>query len=194
MVTEQASWCQNGRVASYRDKYNPEALHFLGSVASKSFLGGAIFLCVLLIVWAALAGEAVGRTVHMLLSVMVIAAAVAAWPKSILLDQKGLTQHRVSGSRLLEWKDVKSIELTTEFKLPQRAGRFPTKTLRLASEDGKTFIEHTPRHTDFHRFVFEIQRHGVKLPEELGLITAPNLSRLTSAKEPMPEGLRRRLP
>lgn len=134
------------------------------------------------------------RTASIVLSLAVASLAIAAWPKEIVLDQEGLTQHHFSGKRLLAWKDVGSIELTTEFRLPPRAGRLPTQTLRVTSQNGRTFVEHTPRHTDFHRFVFEIQRHGVKLPEELGHITAPNLSRLTSAKEPMPEGLHRRWP
>lgn len=191
-ISEQASWCHNRRVASYRDKYNPEALHFPGSAESKSFLSATVFVCVLLIVWAALTGDVLGRTVHILLAGAVICAAVAAWPKAILLDQKGLTQHHGTGKHLLEWSEAANIEMTPEFRLPLRKGRFPTQTLRITSKDGKVSVLHTPRHTDFHRFVFEIQRHGVALPEEFGHITAPNLSRLTSAKEPMPENLKRR--
>ncbi|MBE0659800.1 MAG: hypothetical protein IH602_19055 [Bryobacteraceae bacterium] len=181
-------------MASYRDKHNPEGLHFLGSGGSKSFLGCTIIVCMLLIVWAAFTGGPLGRAINILLSLIIIAAAAAAWPKSILLDQRGLTQRHGTGKRLLEWSDLGRIEQSTEFGLPLRKGRFPTQTLRIRSKDGRTSVVHTPRHTDFHRFVFEIQRHGVKLPEELGHITAPNVSRLTSAKEPMPEGLRRRWP
>jgi hypothetical protein len=153
-----------------------------------------LFLCFLLIVWAVFGGSPLVRAVNFLLVAAVAGMAVAAWPKSILLDQKGLTQRHGTGNRLLEWKDAGSVEMTTEFGLPLRTGKYPTRTLRVRSADGKTCVVHTPRHTDFHRFVFEIQRHGVKLPEELGHITAPNLSRLTSAKEPMPEGLKRRWP
>lgn len=181
-------------MGSYRDKYNPEALHFPGAGAAKSFLACTILVAALLIIWAAFTGSLVDRTVNVSLALVVIAVSIAAWPKSILLDQEGLTQHGLTGKRMLAWKEIGSIELTSEFHLPQRSGRFPTQTLIAGSIDGNVRVHHTPRHTDFHRFTFELQRHGVKLPEELGHITAPNLSRLTSAKEPMPEGLRRREP
>ena len=181
-------------MASYRDKYNPEALHFPGSAASKAFLAVVLFLCLLLIVWAAVSGSLLQRMLNTLLAVAVAGMAAAAWPKSILLDQNGLTQHHGTGKRQLAWQEAGSVEMTSEFGLPLRGGRYPTRSLRVRSRDGKICVVHTPRHTDFHRFAFEIQRHGVKLPEELGHITAPNLSRLTSAKEPMPEGLHRRWP
>ncbi|MBA3975657.1 MAG: hypothetical protein C0504_15740 [Candidatus Solibacter sp.] len=167
-------------------------MHFPGSAGSKSFLTATLFVCVLLIVWAAMTGGVLGRTVNIVLAGLVICAALAAWPKAILLDQRGLTQHRGTGKQLLEWSETGAIELSPEFRLPPRKGKFPTMTLRIVSKDGKQSVVHTPRHTDFHRFLFEIQRHGVKLPAELGHITAPNVSRLTSAKEPMPENLKRR--
>lgn len=179
-------------MASYRDQHNPEALHFLGSAASKSFLALTILICLLLIIWAAVSGGTLSAMLNLLMALLVIAASAAAWPKSILVDQRGLTQHHGTRKRLLEWSDAGAAELSSEFLLPLRSGRFPTRTLRITSKDGKTKVVHTPRHTDFHRFAFEIQRHGVKLPAELGTVTAPNLSRLTSAKEPMPDGLRRR--
>ena len=179
-------------MASYRDQHNPEALHFLGAAGSKSILACTILVCLLLIVWAAFTGGPLERTINIVLALLVMAAAAAAWPKSILVDQRGLTQRHGSGRRLLKWSDTGSIEMSSEFGLPLRKGRFPTLTLRIQSKDGRTSVLYTPRHTDFHRFLFEIQRHGVKLPEELGHITAPNASRLTSAKEPMPENLRRR--
>jgi len=179
-------------VASYRDRYNPEALHFPGSFAAKSYLSGVVFCCICLIVGLALIGTTLDRMLNIPLLLAVIAVSVAAWPKEILLDQGGLTQRHGSERRLMEWSDVGQVLVTSEFRLPLRRESFPTLTLRIVSKDGRHVVVQTPRHPDTHRFAFEIQRHGVKLPEEWGHITAPNLGHLSSAKDPMPEGLKRR--
>ncbi len=179
-------------MASYRDRYNPEALHFPGSFASRTFLTCAVFFCVCLIVGLALIGTMLDRTLNIALVFVVIAVAVAAWPKEILLDQRGLTQRHGSQRRLMAWNDVGLIQVTSEFRLPLRRKSLPTLTLRVISKDGRHIVEHTPRHPDTHRFTFELQRHGVKLPEEWGHVTAPNLGHLSSAKDPMPAGLKRR--
>ncbi len=185
-------WCHNKRVTSYRDKYNPEALHFPGSFVSRTFLTCSIFFCVCLLVGLALMGTTLDRTLNIAFVLVVVGLALAAWPKEILLDQRGLTQRHGSERRLLAWEDVGVVELTSEFRLPLRRETLPTVTLRVKSKDGRHTVVQTPRHPDTHRFAFELQRHGAKLPEELGHVTAPNLGHLSSAKDPMPEGLNRR--
>lgn len=181
-------------MASYRDQFNPEALHFPGSFASRCFLACAIFFCGCLIIGLVAIGTALDRTLNITLVTLVILLCIAAWPKEILLDQAGVTQRNLLGRRLLNWHDAGRVEIVSEFLLPLRRASLTTATLRVTSKDGRRRVLHTPRHDDRHRFAFEIQRHGLALPEEMGHITAPNLSRLTSAKEPMPEGLHRREP
>lgn len=181
-------------MASYRDQYNPEALHFPGSFGSRCFLACAIFFCVCLILGLAVVGTALDRTLNIALVALTVLLCIVVWPKEILLDQAGITQRGLLGRRRLSWQDAGRAEIVSEYLLPLRHGALATETLRVPSKDGRCWIRHTPRHDDRHRFAFEIQRHGVTLPEEMGHITAPNLSRMTSAKEPMPEGLHRREP
>jgi len=176
-------------VASYRDQYNPEALHFPGSFASRCFLTCAIFFCACLILGLAVIGTTLDRTLNIALVALVVALCSAAWPREIVLDQDGVLQRHPWGRRALKWHDVDRVEVSSEFALPLRRGSAATAALRIISKDGGPKVIHTPRHTDRHRFAFELQRHGVTLPPELGHITAPNLSRLTSAKEPMPDNL-----
>ncbi|HNY41277.1 MAG TPA: hypothetical protein PKJ41_12820 [Bryobacteraceae bacterium] len=178
-------------MASYRDQYNPEALHFPGSFASRSFLACAIFYCICLIIGLAVIGTTLDRTVNIALVAVVLLLCIAAWPKEIVLDQAGVTQRHLLGRSLLRWHDIERVEVSSEFLLPLRHGRLATSTLRATSNDGRHRVLHTPRHTDRHRFAFELQRHGLALPPELGHITAPNQSRLTPAREPMPDGLHR---
>lgn len=181
-------------MTSYRDQYNPEALHFPGSFASRCFLACTIFFCVCLIVGLAVIGTTLDRTLNVALLALVIILCSSAWPKEIVLNQAGVTQRHLWGSHLLGWQDVELVEIRPEFALPLRRGALATATLRITAKGGRHRVLHTPRHTDRHRFAFELQRHGLTLPAELGHVTAPNLTRFTTAKEPMPEGLRRRWP
>jgi hypothetical protein len=169
-------------------------LHFPGSFPSRAFLACAIFFCFCLIACLAAIGTTLDRTLNIALVAVVLCLAVSAWPKEIMLDQSGLTQRHFSGRSLLAWHEVDRVEVSSEFRLPLRRKSLATLALRVTSKDGKHVVVHTPRHPDTHRFAFELQRHGLVLPTELGLVTAPNQSRLTSAKEPMPEGLKRRWP
>ena len=179
-------------MASYRDQKNPEALHFPGSLASRSFSAGAIFFCLGIIAGLAWIGSQFDRTVVVAIVFLVVLMAMGAWPKEILLNQNGLTQRRMGIRHLVAWQNVGSVETGTEFRLPFRAGRFPTRTIRVTSKDGRQVVLHTPRHTDLQRFIFEVQKHGIALPHELSQIGAPSQVRLSSAKDPMPENLRLR--
>lgn len=149
--------CQNGLVASYRDRRQPELLRFPGLWLTRILIGSGLFLILLTAVlseWF----DSPAAPASMPERVVLLATALwllACWPREIVCGPVGVEQRRLFGlgKTFIRWNEVQSILTRSEFA---GLGRW----LGLASEvtvvsGPASSIRHTPRHPDRSRFLSE---------------------------------------
>jgi hypothetical protein len=145
-------------VASYRDKYNPETIHFPAELTSKFLILVGWGLCLLCAVGCMLTHQPLVRT---LLELVFLAAVsvflMRCWPADLRIELRGLSSHWLWKRRtFIPWGDVDSAQPQTKRLGP--LGRVEYYVVR--GRNGLQ-IAHTDRHADRERFVFELKRHGV---------------------------------
>ncbi|MBI5281131.1 MAG: hypothetical protein HY858_05560 [Candidatus Solibacter usitatus] len=153
-------------MASYRDRRNPEAVHFPGSLTTKIMATVGLFICLLLAILAITSPEKHWMWLldTVLLSVVVLLL-VWTWPAEIITDQHGIRTRRFLGllSSHISWHEVGRITTVQEFGgLGARLG-LGAECLVVAARTGTVTIVHSPRHPDRRRFLLELKQHGVNL-------------------------------
>lgn len=153
-----------GLVSSYRDLSNPEAIHFPGSFAARTFLIVMILLCggAVIGVWLTSSGaRALLETLPLLLMLALVGR---AWPRRITTDQYGVQRANLLGLRSvsIHWDELAPLQMRRELRFASNS-LLDAKTVVLRDTQGTKRIVHTPRHADRDRFVNELRKHGAAL-------------------------------
>jgi len=146
---------QNGLVASYRDRLQPELLRFPGLWRTRILIGAGLFAFALVavLVWEFGApGERVRDW-----AVLAVAAVclLTCWPAEIVCGPFWVEQRRWLGLRKVRvpWDEVLGIEEREEIGGFGRSLGLATRLIVVTGSRG--VIRHTPRHPDPERFVRE---------------------------------------
>lgn len=151
------------KVSSFRDRFNPEAVHFPSHFRPKLIICCGAFVCLLSLAPAYWVEQPVSdRLTDTVLVLMVLLICFLAWPSSLTTDQFGISRRYPLPFRraFIPWKEVASVEE----KAP-RSGLLAVLGIRsdkliVYSMDGRS-IAHTPLHGDRARFKHELKLHGV---------------------------------
>jgi hypothetical protein len=145
-------------VASYRDRYDPETIHFPAALSSKFLVICGLFVNAVTAAGCLLTHQSRERTVIELsalggLSLLLI----LAWPRDLRIELRGVASHWLLGRRVfIPWAEVAEARRADRVIGP---GRRVLYRYVVAAADGRRIV-HTARHPDRERFVFELQRHG----------------------------------
>lgn len=168
IIPDPARLCHNGGVSSFRDRFNPEAVHFPSTFRAK-----VLIICgVLLVLLSLLSTYYVEpRTLIVVIDTILCAAAVAflvaCWPDSLRTDQFGVWRESVFPFRrvFVPWKEVASVEEKKVHRGFLSSHGIDNNALVVYSSDGKRII-HGPEHSDRPRFLHELSINGVEVHAE----------------------------
>lgn len=156
-------------VSSYRDRLDPEVVHFPGSFASRTLLAVVAFLCVATVPVILMFGYGWLNWVHAGLVVILLAVIVGTWPRRICIDDVAVSQFTLFGKRhhFIRHEDMAPVVFTPELRTlawmtPRRAS-WTNVVMRSTLENKR--IVHTPRHSDRDRFLSELHRRGATIEE-----------------------------
>lgn len=155
-------------MASYRDRQNPEILHFPGKWSTKLLI--SIGLVILAFCAAASIFDFQGLSQALFDASIIITAALfllACWPTELTLDPGGIRRNKALrvGTVQLPWKEIASAKPGRELGGEWAAAiGLRTDTLVLRGASLPLRIVHTPRHTDRARLLLELSQHGVPAP------------------------------
>lgn len=145
-------------MSSYRDRLNPELVHFPGRLASYSVLGACAVACLFMLAVLA-AGEAGWeRGVFGPLTCAVLAAVYRAWPRRITLGERGAWQCNILGRKsfMIRWNGMApprtGVELGWLLSKP-REGFAANRTAVLSSLTHSRKVVLTPRHSGHDHFL-----------------------------------------
>lgn len=149
--------CQNGLVASYRDRRQPELLRFPGLWLTRILIGAGLFVIVLTAIlseWF----DSPGAPASTLERAILFATALwllACWPREIVCGPSGVEQRRLFGlGRLrIRWDEVQAISQRQEFGGLARLFGLAGGLVEVRAR-GRA-VRHTPRHPDPERFLQE---------------------------------------
>jgi hypothetical protein len=156
-----------GAVSSFRDRLNPEAVHFPAKIGSKVLIVcGAVVM-----VFCALPGYWVEQPMRQTLIDSALAAVgigfiLLCWPNYLKTDQFGVSQQSPFPHRrvFIPYKDVASVEVKPEFGRILSGLGIDGEALVVYSSEGRK-VTHGPRHPDRPRFLHELEIHGVTRTE-----------------------------
>ncbi len=152
-------------VSSFRDRLNPEAVHFPPGIARKAWIviGAAVILvCLAPAYWIEQPLQSV--IVDSVLAAAALAFLVSAWPWGLVTDQFGVSRKSVYPARsvFIPWKEVASVEPFLLYHGFLANLGIDNEALAVYSSNGKRIV-HGPEHTDRARFLHEFEIHGVVL-------------------------------
>lgn len=150
-------------VSSFRDRFNPEAVHFPSEIRRKVLIvcGCAfILLCLAPTYWVEQPLQPV--IIDTVLAAAAIVFLVCSWPSSLVTDQFGVSEKSVfpGKSVFIAWKDVASVEHFRKFGGFLSYLGIDNEALAVYSSGGKRIV-HGPEHTDRSRFLHELGIYGV---------------------------------
>lgn len=148
---------QNGLVASYRDRRQPELLRFPGLWLTRILIGVGLFFVVLTAIlseWF----DSPGAPASAFERPALFAAALwllACWPREIVCGPTGIEQRRLFGlgKTFIRWNEVQAILTRNEFAGIGRWLGLASEVVVISSPVSR--IRHTPRHPDRARFLSE---------------------------------------
>lgn len=146
-------------MASFRDRYNPETIHFPAGLASKALIVFGWGLNAIVAIGCLLTHQSVVRTIVELIFLIAVSVFLLwCWPPDLRIELKGVSSRWLFGrKKYIDWKSVQSARPVAVV-----ASRFfRTDEYRVVSTGG-VVIAHTDRHPDRERFVFELRRKGVE--------------------------------
>lgn len=146
-------------MASFRDKYNPETIHFPAGLASKAMIVFGWGMNAVLAVGCVFTHQPILRTiVEVVFLILVSLFLLWCWPPDLRIELKGVSSRWLFGKKkYIDWKSVKWAGPVVVVA----SGYFRTDEYRVVANDGSV-IAHTDRHPDRERFVFELRRKGVQ--------------------------------
>lgn len=148
---------QNGLVASYRDRMNPELLRFPGLWRTRILIGAALLVNVLtaLLCWWFETGVRRPWEAELVLLAGLSAWQLACWPREIICGPAGVEQRQWLGLRKVRigWGDIRALEPCEEFGGAGKRFGLEAAAIRVVAEDRE--IRHSPRHPDPARFLAE---------------------------------------
>jgi hypothetical protein len=148
---------QNGLVASYRDRMNPELLRFPGLWRTRILIGAALLVNALtaLLCWWFESPSPRSREAELGLLAALSLWMIACWRREILCGPAGVEQRQWLGLRRVRipWNEVLAVEPYEEFGGAGRRLGIESSALRVVSSRHE--IRHTPRHPDPDRFLRE---------------------------------------
>ncbi len=163
MIPDSTTLCHNRSVSSFRDRFNPEAVHFPAQIRSKAMIVCGVLLSVLSTLpsyWV----EQPLRPVIIDTAILfaVLAFLLSAWPSSLRTDQFGVSRDSPFPYRrvFIAWRDVASFETKVVYGGFLSSLGIYSEALIVYSTDGRKVV-HGPRHPDRARFVHELELHGV---------------------------------
>lgn len=144
-------------MASFRDRYNPETIHFPADLTSKFLIPGGILLNVVLALACLITHQPLWRTIAEIVSLFAVSVVfLLCWPPDLRIELRGVSSRWLFGRReFIEWKDVKSA-----YPVTRRILGVTLEAYVVESNSGKKVV-HSERHDDRERWVFELRRHGV---------------------------------
>jgi len=152
-----------GTVSSFRDRFNPEAVHFPAKIRSKVLIVCGAVAMVLSTLPSYWVEQPLRQTlIDSALLVVGLAFLFSAWPDYLQTDQFGVSQQSPFPHRrvFIAWKDVASIDVKSQLGgLLLKLG-IKGDALVVYSSEGRK-VTHGPRHPDRPRFVHELEIHGV---------------------------------
>ena len=168
MITDCPVLCHNGAVASFRDRYNPEAVHYPAIIRSKVLIVCGALLMVLSVLptyWVEQPLQPV--LIDTALAVAGLSFVLLAWPDYLKTDQFGVSQESPFPHRrvFIRWKDVASVDSKREYGGFLSGLGVESEALVVYSSEGRQVV-HGPRHPDRPRFVHELEMHGVVIEAE----------------------------
>jgi hypothetical protein len=145
-------------VASFRDRYNPETIHFPAGLTSKFLILVGWGVCVLAAIACLLTHQPAWRTIVELVFLGAIAAFLYfCWPQDLRIELRGVAGVGLMRKRtFIAWSEVELAKPETRHFGPWARVEYYV----IGSKNGVR-IRHTERHPDRERFVFELKRHGV---------------------------------
>ncbi len=151
---------QNGLVASFRDRCQPELLRFPGLWLTRILIGTGLFVVAVTAILAAWF-DPHGARASATEPVALLAAALwllACWPREIVCGPAGIEQRRLfgSGKTFIRWSEVRSINRKSEFLGIARLLGLDPEVVVVSSPVSS--IRHTPRHPDRPRFLLECRQ------------------------------------
>jgi hypothetical protein len=156
-------------VASYRDEFNSEAVHFPGDMLPRILIVVGLVVCFstgMLSLSFSGSAEAVARDAAVLVAAALLM--VCGWPREILVDQNGVHQQGLLWIRKhgLSWKRVDRAYFGRDLGAPLGALLgLRTSTLVIegtGSSGSRVRIVLTPRHSDSERLLRILRMNGVK--------------------------------
>ncbi len=154
-------------MSSFRDRFNPEAVHFPASLRCKALIiAGALIslLCLIPAYWVEQPIQA--RAIDTALVILALSFLSLAWPADLMTDQFGLSSkcpwpHKRA---FISWKEVASVERKLGYGGRLKGLGIASEFLIVYASDGRK-LAHTPLHGDLGRFEHELEMHGV-VPEQ----------------------------
>lgn len=165
-------WCrfwQNGNVASFRDRRNPEALRFPSYLRIKGLIVCGLtidLLCAIIVIYGDAADWHLGFDAAIIGLSVILKALI--WPPEIVLDQFGLHSCGLVSlfNTHIPWKEVGTVRPSVE--VPGFGPKFlglRNDALEVHSKVGSARVVHTPHHPDRDRLVREVRLRGVAVEE-----------------------------
>lgn len=145
-------------VSSYRDPQNPELVHFPGTIASFSTLGACAAVCIFILAVLVAGSADWTRNIFGPLTCAVLAAVYRAWPRRIILGEKGAWQCNILGRKsfMIAWNEMApprtDVELGWLSGAP-REGFAANQTIVLESATQPRRVVLTPRHSGQEYFL-----------------------------------------
>ncbi len=159
-------------VSSYRDRRNPEVVHFPGSLRAIATLGLCGSLAAALFALAAATGPPAMRLGFGAPLLLVLIAIARMWPRRISLGELGVWQYGIFGRQkyMIAWDDMAPAQESVELRIlsaQARTGFAANRTVVLHSASGQLRIVHTPRHSDRERFLLLARQRIARPPVAL---------------------------
>jgi hypothetical protein len=150
-------------VSSFRDRFNPEAVHFPASIQCKALIfSGAllVLLCLVPTYWVEQPIEA--RAIDTALVILALGFMLLAWPADLITDQFGLSSKSPWPHKraFIAWKEVASVERRLAYGGRLSGLGIAGDFLIVYGADGRKLV-HSPLHGDRARFEHELGIHGV---------------------------------
>lgn len=148
---------QNGLVASYRDRMNPELLRFPGLWRTRILIGAALLVNALaaLLCWWFETGARRPWEAELALLAALSLWQLACWPHEIICGPSGVEQRQWLGLRKVRigWGEIRALEPCEEFGGAGKRFGLAVASIRVLAEGRQ--IRHSPRHPDPDRFLAE---------------------------------------
>ncbi len=148
---------QNGLVASYRDRMNPELLRFPGLWRPRILMGAALLVNALtaLLCWWFETGARRPWEAELALLAALSLGILACWPREITCGPAGVEQRQWLGLRKVRigWGEIRALETREEFGGAGRGLGLTVAAIDVVAEGRR--IRHSPRHPDRERFLAE---------------------------------------